>query len=138
MRAIILSIKPEFSKKILAGDKKIELRKKVGQFFIEGNTIYIYESSPTKMLVATCIIEKIKTIRVGEITSKQLEEACVERTFYDTYFKGKDVANLIYLTNVNLIRRPLSLEFLKQFEFAPPQSFCYATDTLLNRVEGTI
>lgn len=131
MRTIILSVKPEFSKKICFGDKKIELRKQIGKYFVPGNKIFIYESSPSKILLASCVIEKIESINVNMITFDQLSSACVERTFYDTYFNDKKVAHLIYLENVELMQQPLTLEFLRTFKFTPPQSFCYASEALL-------
>lgn len=136
MRTIILSVKPEFAKKILNKDKTIELRKLIGKFFMPGNTIFIYESSPSKKMVASCIIEKIETIGVGSISNEQLKKASVERIFYDTYFAKKNVAHLIHLSKVKPMKNPLSLEFMRQYEFTPPQSFCYASNEFLKLLEG--
>lgn len=130
MQAIILSVKPEFSKKILRGEKKIELRKKVGQHFIAGNKIYIYESSPTKMLLAYCSIDKVETVNISMVTAEQLSDACVSRTFFDTYFGDMSIAYMIHLRDIKSLEKPLTLDVLKKYNFTPPQSFCYVSQAL--------
>lgn len=54
--AVVLSIHPEFSQKILSGEKTWEFRKKIWKRIKDVKYIYIYETAPTSMVVG-CITE---------------------------------------------------------------------------------
>lgn len=51
MRALLLSIKPEYVKKILQGAKKFEYRKRLAKEDV--SVIYIYSTAPSMKVVAS-------------------------------------------------------------------------------------
>ena len=57
MTDALLSIRPEFSRKILGGSKQYEYRKNI--FRESVGVVYIYESSPTMMVVGQFRIANI-------------------------------------------------------------------------------
>ena len=70
MTAVLLSIKPEFAKKIFAGTKKFEFRKSIFKYQ-NINKIIVYASSPVKKVIGEFLIDKIL---IDDIDS---ENSCV-------------------------------------------------------------
>ena len=58
MKAVLLSIKPEFAEKIFAGTKKFEFRKIIFKHR-NINKIIVYASSPIKKVIGEFIIDDI-------------------------------------------------------------------------------
>ena len=50
-------------------------------------------------------------------------------------FRGKPQMKVSNLSKVKPMKNPLSLEFMRQYEFTPPQSFCYASNEFLKLLE---
>jgi len=118
-KIILLSIKPEYSKLILRGEKTIELRKAFPKFCT--GYVLIYESRPTKKI--TCFL-KIKKTHIRSIKEliKFSKKAKVTRTFINEYFRGKDRGIAIEIERVFELEEKIPLERLK---ITPPQNFRY-------------
>lgn len=131
MKSIILSIKPFFTEAILDGRKAIELRKRIGELFVENTKIFIYSSSPVKAIVAEAKISCIQKKAPSDVEIDLLEKACVDREYFDEYFKKSSMAYLIYLKEVKKLDIPIPIVKLRQLGITPPQSFCYVNDSIL-------
>lgn len=121
MNKIIISINPEHVKNILSGKKIYEFRRTAAKKDI--SSILIYETIPTKMIVAEADIEEV--IKADPETLWQITKnyAGITKDFFDSYFKGKTIAYAYKLKNVRSFERPKSLN---EFGFRyPPQSFVY-------------
>ena len=121
MSKILLSIKPEYAKRILDGSKKYEFRKRLAQETVD--SIVIYSSSPQMAVVGE--VEVIESIAMSpsalwEFTKK---EAGISRTKYRTYFKDCKIAYAYKLGNVTIYENPKALKDLGLFQ--APQSFIY-------------
>ena len=55
MKALLLSIKPEYVEKILQGEKKFEYRKRLAKEDV--SYIYVYSTAPSMKVVASVHIE---------------------------------------------------------------------------------
>lgn len=133
MKEILISIKPKYISQILKGNKTIELRKKVGRFFMPNAEIYLYSSSPVKALVAKARIKDVEKVTLKDLNERKadiLKAACISEDDFDVYYNGCDSSYLIYLEGVVLFERPLSLAELRHCGFTPPQSFCYLDNEL--------
>lgn len=133
MKSIILSIKPVFTEAILDGRKTIELRKRIGELFVENTKIFIYSSSPVKAIVAEAKISCIKKKAPPDVEMGLLENACVNREYFDEYFKNSSMAYFIFLKEVKKLDIPIPIVELRQLRITPPQSFCYVNDFILNK-----
>lgn len=133
MKSIILSIKPYFVEAILDGKKSIELRKRVGELFVENNTIYIYSTSPVKAIVAKAKISHVDKVHPLEIHMDTLIHAHVSRDYFDDYFKKSTQAFLIHLKDIKRLKHPIDIYKLRKLGLTPPQSFCYLENELITK-----
>lgn len=134
---ILISIKPEWVKKILSGEKTIEVRKSKPKFALP-ITCYIYESGTGK-IVAEFICDKIfkyttTSVKCGEEISDEEMEKCSCLTHeqlqeYET--NGLSCGQSFWLvglfgwhiSNLKIYDVPIEL---KEFRISrPPQSWQY-------------
>lgn len=127
-RDVVFSIKPEYSRKIVTGEKTIELRRRFPMSVPAGTTALIYETSPTRALSGIAEIGEVHRRSPQEIWKCFSDQACIARKDFDAYFDGVDRAFAIELRHGRPLPRPLELSELRdRFSFEPPQSFLYAT-----------
>lgn len=137
MREIIISIKPQYSSMIFNGAKTVELRKKIGTLFEPGRRIYIYSSSPVKMLAGEATIASIQVGAPSAIAQIAFEKGCISKDNFDKYFFNRNEAFVIYLYNVIEYESKVPLASLRAAGITPPQSYCYAArDIILDLLKG--
>lgn len=130
-RDVVLSIKPVYSEKILAGQKTVELRRRFPVAVPYGALAYIYSSSPVKAIVGTVSIRDVLKLPVEQIWTEFEATAFIERPLFDKYFEGLDYGYALVFDDVKSFTRPLPLQELREkFGFEPPQSFLYAKHDL--------
>lgn len=130
-RDVVFSIKPEYSRKIVTGEKTIELRRRFPMSVPAGTTALIYETSPTRALSGIAEIGAVHRRSPEEIWKSFSDQACISRKDFDIYFDGVDCAFAIELRHGRSLPRPLELSELRErFSFEPPQSFLYATQKM--------
>lgn len=130
--SIVLSIKPQFTNKILDGSKTIEMRTKIGKKFINGSKVIIYSSSPCKAIVGIAKIKEIQHLIKHEISNLHLSKICITREFFDKYMENRSDCYLIELSEICKLNTHLPLTELRKIDFTPPQSFCYSPENLEN------
>ena len=121
MKAILLSIKPEYVEKILDGQKKYEYRKRLAK--TESSIILIYSTSPVMKVVAK--VKVIDTICAAPSTlwEKTKCNAGISRKKYREYFHGCKKAYAYELGEIQLFDIP---KRLSEFNISlAPQSFAY-------------
>ena len=130
---LLLSIKPQYAKKIFDGSKTVELRRIKPKHLKDGDLILVYESAPVKALVGAFEVEKVIEDSIGRLWKKVENKSAISRDEYDSYFEGASTGVGIFVRDVWKLPSPISLENLKQepYLFTPPQSFRYATDSEL-------
>lgn len=130
-RDVVLSIKPAYTEKILAGQKTIELRRRFPVAAPYGVLAYIYSSSPVKAMVGTAWIRDVLKLPVEQIWTEFKTKASIERMSFDEYFEGLDYGYALVFDEIKSFNRPLPLHELREkFGFEPPQSFLYAKHNL--------
>ena len=121
MKALLLSIKPEYVARILEGTKKYEYRKRLARENI--SKIYIYCTTPVMKVVGSVDvlgnIEKSPTA-LWEETKKN---AGISRAKYREYFRGCKTACAYRLGDVSIFEHPLDLDAFGVS--SAPQSFVY-------------
>lgn len=118
---ILISIKPEYTEKIISGVKKYEYRRHVAKKDI--SSIIIYETAPIKRVVAEAEIEAILSYTPDELWKLTKEESGINKKFFDEYFKGKRIAHAYRIGKVKVFEKPKLLENYG-VRYAP-QSFIY-------------
>ena len=120
-RKIIISINPEHVENIINGSKKFEYRTKAAKNDV--NKILIYETMPVKKVVAEAEILEVLMLPPEELWNQTKELSGITKQFFDSYFKGREVAYAYKLGKVKVYEQPKDL-----IEFgvkSAPQSFVY-------------
>ena len=126
-QALFLSIKPKYVKKILDGEKTVELRKSMPCKVSKGNMILIYSTAPEKELIGFCEIEKIVCASPSELWSQVNKKAGVTKEEFEDYFHQNETACAIQIKNIEKFISPIKLNRIKELipNFAPPQTYKY-------------
>lgn len=117
----LISIKPEYVAKIVAGEKTFEFRKRI--FKQNVNKVFIYSSAPEKKIVGYFKWRGALCGTPDEVWKKTFKNAGVNITRYNEYFKNRSIAYAIDLSSLYLFDEGISLEMYDGFR--PPQSYCY-------------
>ena len=114
---------------IIEGNKKYEFRKTI--FKKEAKQAFIYSSSPTKKIVGLFSIGEITRNTPQKLWADFRDLSGIDEQEFFNYFRGKDEGFAIEINNLKIFDNPLNP---KQHlpRFTPPQSFCYAPDSLTN------
>ena len=118
---IVISINPEHVRNILNGTKRFEYRTKAAKKDVD--KIIIYETNPVKKIVAEVEILNILMMSPLDLWNVTKEESGITKGFFDSYFKGRDIAYAYELGSIKVYDKPreLSEYGLK----CAPQSFAY-------------
>lgn len=119
---VLMSIKPEFVKKIASGEKTFEFRKIL--FKCSGiKTIVVYASSPVSKIVGEFNIDNILTDEPSKIWYLTHEKSGISKKYFDDYFHGKPIAHAISISSFKKYPYPRPLSYVNVLR--APQSFCY-------------
>lgn len=121
MKALLLSIKPEYVEKILQGEKKFEYRKRLAKEDVP--YIYVYSTAPSMKVVASVHIEGYLSDSPTALWEKTKAAAGISRAKFRDYFRGCKTAYAYKLGKVEVFESPKNLS---DFGVAvAPQSFVY-------------
>lgn len=121
MKALLLSIKPEYVEKILQGEKKFEYRKRLAKEDV--SYIYVYSTAPSMKVVASIHIEGHLSDSPTALWEKTKAAAGISRAKFRDYFRGCKTAYAYKLGKVEVFESPKNLS---DFGVAvAPQSFVY-------------
>lgn len=121
MSTILLSIKPEYSKRIFEGTKKYEFRKHLAKKGVK--KIIVYSSFPDKKVIGEVMVTGTISMKPSPLWELTKKEAGISRSKYREYFHGCKEAHAYKLGKTILYDPPRKLEDygIKQ----APQSFVY-------------
>lgn len=125
MKAVLLSIKPEFAEKIFAGTKKFEFRKIIFKHR-NINKIIVYASSPIKKVIGEFIIDDIIIADIDTLWNTTYKYSGITKEVYQKYFKNKERAYAIKIGKT--IRYEKSRNLNEYNIKTAPQSFVYVGD----------
>jgi predicted transcriptional regulator len=119
---ILLSIKPEYADKILSGEKKYEFRRTI---FKDQSVkkVVIYATSPIQKVIGEFDIECVISLELNELWESTKHHSGIDKTFYDSYFHGKEIGHAIKVKKTKRYRKHQDL-YDYDIKY-PPQSFCY-------------
>lgn len=121
MKALLLSIKPEYVEKILQGEKKYEYRKRLAKEDV--SYIYVYSTAPSMKVVASVHIDGHLSDSPTALWEKTKAAAGISRAKFRDYFHGCKTAYAYELGKVEIFEFPKNLS---DFGVAvAPQSFVY-------------
>ncbi|MFE4710848.1 ASCH domain-containing protein [Paenibacillus sp. NPDC056722] len=122
---VLLSIKPEFVKKIFSEEKKYEYRKTI--FKKKVDTVIIYSTMPEGKIVGEFSIETILHDNPESIWEKTNVFSGITHSFFKEYFESKENAYAIKIGDIERYNKPIDPKNF-DFPFTAPQSFFYVDD----------
>ena len=127
--SMMISIRPEFTKRILTGEKKFEFRR-TRPSVRKGCLAFIYSSSPTKAVVAKFRVKQIVSDSPKKLWELFKDGAGITKEMFFKYVEGKSIGCCIAFDRVQALPSQLTLGSMmaKGIEFKPPQSFRYLDD----------
>jgi predicted transcriptional regulator len=125
-------IKPAYIEKILSGEKRFELRRKLPKHKVE--FIVLYSTVPESQVVGYAKVKDVHKSTPDGLWSMVCASAGISRCDYDDYFSGTDYANAIELENVYRFVSSFDLKLLGE-ELSVPQSFCYLDKQVFKRIK---
>lgn len=133
MIKILLSIKPEYAKKIFSGEKKYEFRKQTPKQKIEW--VLVYESHPSKKIVGWFSVRGIISGSPKEIWVKCKDSSGVEMEEYFKYCNGKRIIYALQIDKTLQFDIPIN-PFETDPDFKPPQNFSYLNNPMSDLKEN--
>jgi predicted transcriptional regulator len=119
---ILLSIKPEFTKRIFSGEKKFEFRKQKPNF--PTTLVFIYESFPTKKIVGWFTVRKIISGTPAEIWKHCGDKGGISQLKFFEYCQDNDIIYAFEIGKSSRFPNPVDPVKLDA-NFKPPQNFSY-------------
>ena len=92
----IMSIRPNFCKLILDGQKRYEYRKRVFRR-LDVDKVYVYASKPISKIVGYFAIAAMIEDSPNVMWEKTHEGSGITKEYFDAYFKNCDMAHAIKL-----------------------------------------
>lgn len=117
----IMSIKPEYVKQIIEGNKKFEFRRSIFKQHIE--SIIVYSSSPVQLLVGEIIFDNVLFLNLEDLWNQTKKDSGISESFFYDYFQGLKQGYAISIKNFIVYEKPLNI--LDTYGKKPPQSFLY-------------
>lgn len=121
----LMSIHPDYVEKILAGEKRIELRRR-RPGFKPGDLVLVYATSPVRQLAGAFAVERIVSMSVSAMWRKFRPVLGVCRDAYDAYFREREMAHGIAIHEAWSSPQMDLKELRRRFRgFVPPQSYMF-------------
>lgn len=123
---ILISVRPKYLDRIIAGTKVVEIRRRFSERWL-GCRVVLYGSHPVKALVGEATVYRIARGSPEEIWSRYRVEMCAERDEFEKYTNACREVSAIELGDVASYIAPIRLEDLSrcvQANLRPPMSFC--------------
>lgn len=129
-KVLLISIKPEFAKKILSGEKTFEFRKKLPKEPVD--TMLIYASSPVQRIIGYAHVDGIHTLPLSQLWERTKRGAGIDNGYFHEYFGWMREGSALALSSPVSLTRPVRLEEIGVRK--APQSFMYIEKELFNNI----
>ena len=133
---LLISVKPQFAKKIFNGEKTVELRKSAPLKIKEGAYLLIYVTSPVKELWGICRIDNIIKDNPQMLWEKVGKKSGVSKDEFFSYYNETKNAYGLEISNVkHFYENAVKLDCLKTMlpGFSPPQTYRYIEKNLISK-----
>ncbi|GMA35607.1 hypothetical protein GCM10025876_18110 [Demequina litorisediminis] len=122
---MLLSIRPRYVERILAGDKTVELRRTKPLVDV-GQPIAIYSTLPAGAIVATARVARVEQRAKQELWEARRRTLGVSKDEFNSYFAGRSHAVGVHLDLVAPLEAPVSLSQMRVLGVPnPPQQWMF-------------
>ncbi|MGQ9674637.1 MAG: hypothetical protein ACUVX1_03110 [Chloroflexota bacterium] len=120
----MLTIHPEFARRIFAGQKNIEFRKV--RFQRDVSHVVVYAGAPVRSILGYFEVAALDEASPRELWSRYGASCGTLPDEFQAYFDSHKRGMAIKIGTVNMLKEPLPLSALDQ-ALTPPQCFVYLT-----------
>ena len=131
---VLLSIKPNYVKEIINGNKKYEFRKTIFNNHRDVAKVFIYSTSPQKKIVGYFKIGGIIKGAPEELWDNYKDQSGIGEEDFFRYFNGYNEGFAIKIGPLRIFEEFVDPEELIP-NFVPPQSFRYIADFMKGGAE---
>ena len=130
MNEALISIKPRYVRRMLDGEKSVEIRNRTVNLTPESR-LWIYSTLPKGCIEAVAEVGRVEVGTPYAIWHKYGDSLCISETTYRLYVNGASRVSAIKITKVSQLPSALSLSMLKICVpgFHPPQFLKYMADS---------
>lgn len=131
---LFIAVKPEYAKKLISGEKDIELRK-TKPHVQAGDYAIIYASAPAKVVLGYGKIKRIILCSPQEMWANFSTRLGIKEQDFLVYYSGSDKSVGIEFEMIKSIN-PISLDELRRVDpsFHPPQIYRYVSNEEIHKV----
>ena len=125
---ILLSIKSQYLKKIISGDKTAEIRR-IFPLNSVGKIVYVYVPVPERYIIGFFKVTEVFYLPPTKLWNISGPASTLSKNDFFSYLSGKEFGIAIHFLKFTKFYNPISLDDIRhQFpKFHPPQSFQYTT-----------
>lgn len=135
-RSLLLSVKPQYARALLAGSKTAEVRRKFPDV-PNGTIIVLYSSSPERAVVGTVRLRRLVRIAPDKVWDTYSDEIEIDRGSLDEYLTGAASSAVLEVDSPKAWQQPISLAMLRAHaQLEPPQSFRYLAESQLAAIHS--
>lgn len=134
---LLISVKPQYARKIFSGEKTVELRKSAPRKANKDSLLLIYVTSPVKELWGFCKIDEIISNNPMDLWDEIGDKTGISKKEYRAYYKESNNAYGIKLKDIeNFLESPIKLDLLKDLipGFTPPQTYRYIDSNIMSLI----
>jgi len=132
--SIIISIKQKYADKILSGEKKIEIRKRIWTKIKKIKKAYIYVPRPVSLITGFFLIDDIFKSEIKTLWILCKDLAGMTKEEYDIYFNNHFHGYGIYTKDPKRFKKPID-PYKIDSHFRAPQNFMYVKKELEKKLE---
>lgn len=130
-RAVLMSIHPRHAEKLLAGTKRVELRKTA--FADDVSRVVVYATAPTKAVVGWLEVEAVEEHSPTRVWALFGAITGISRREFREYYKGRRRAVAIRVRDPQRLEVPVALHELGD-DLCAPQSYRYLPSSAAQRL----
>ena len=129
--AVILSIRPEYARRILEGSKTIELRRS-SMGLEPRDVVLVYVSAPEQRFMFWFRVARVETLPIEEMWHRYHEKLGIEREPYVAYFADAKTATGLHVGELHPLLPEIPLAEVRALvsDFVPPQGLIRLRDSI--------
>lgn len=126
--SVLLSVRPEFAEAILSGTKEYEFRRVLFRDRDVGRVV-LYATQPVGRVVGEFEVAEVISMEPHALWEATQHASGIDKSYFDQYFQGQDIAHAIRVGVVYRYPTPLDLARDLCIKHAP-QSYIYVDSDL--------
>ncbi len=129
MTPLLLSMRPRYADLVFAGEKRVELRRRITPTVID-REVFVYASSPARVIRGGFWVDEVRIGSPESVWSDVGGATGLTKTEFDAYFEGCGAAHALRVVGVWAFDPPLRIDDVRRAlpGFRAPRSWRYVRE----------